>query len=244
MNDQDYILFEDYLLEVLSETEKAAFETRLETDLKFKERFNTYKELSAFLTHKFENETNTNVFQNNLNNISKTYFEKQASPKKRISMKPWQYAMAASVLLIIGISVFNNFSSPVYNDFANYDSISLTVRGEQDALLKTAETAFNAKDFSKADEAFKSLILMDKDNVEIKFYRALSSLELNKFDTAEGLLIELSNGQSAFKNKAIWYLALSKLKQNEYEDCLEILKSLPPYAEDYESAQKLIKKLD
>ena len=244
MNENDYILFEDYLLESLSETDKVAFEARLETDSNFKESFNTYKELSSFLEHKFENETNSNTFKTNLESISKTFFDKQTTSKKLIRVKPWQFAAAASVLLLIGISVFNNFSSPVYEDFSNYDSISLTVRGDQDALLKTAETAFNTKDFVRADEAFKSLILMDKDNVEIKFYRALTNLELNKFDTAASLLLNISSGQSAYKHKATWYLALSKLKQNEYEDCLEILKTIPEDSEDYKNAQKLIKKLD
>lgn len=244
MNDQDYILFEDYLLEALSETEKTSFETRLETDLKFKESFNIYKDLSLFLKDKFENEETTNTFQNNLNNISKNYFDNDAKPKKVISFKPWQFAIAASMLLLIGISIFKNFSSPVYEDFAKYEAISLTVRGEHDALLKTAETTFNKKDFAKAEEAFKSLMLMDTDNAEIKFYRAISNLELNKFDTADNLLVGLSNGQSAFKNKAIWYLALSKLKQNELDDCLEILKTIPKDADDFENAQSLIKKLD
>ncbi|MBP0904698.1 hypothetical protein ACFSKN_10560 [Mariniflexile gromovii] len=244
MDEQDYILFENYILEALSETEKDAFETRLKTDSKFNESFNTYKELSSFLEHKFENEATSAAFHNNLKNISNSYFEKQKAPKKVISFKPWQFAMAASILLLIGFTIFNNFSSPVYEDFANYDSINLTVRGDQDALLKTAENAFNSKDFAKADEAFKSLMLMDKDNTELKFYRAIASLELNKFDTAEGLLIGLSKGQSVYKNKATWYLALSKLKQEEYDDCLEILKTIPEDAEDYKAAQKLIKKLD
>ncbi|CAH8281294.1 hypothetical protein EV196_101375 [Mariniflexile fucanivorans] len=244
MDDQDYILFENYLLDELSETEKDAFETRLKTDSKFNESFNTYKELSSFLEHKFQNEATSTAFQNNLKNISKTYFEKQDAPIKVISFKPWQFVAAASVLLLIGITLFNTFSSPVYEDFANHNAISLTVRGEQDALLNTAENAFNTKDFTKADEAFKSLMLIDKDNAELQFYRAISSLELNKFDTAESLLIALSKGQSAYKNKAIWYLALSKLKQKEYDDCVEILKTIPEEAEDYNAAQKLIKKLD
>lgn len=244
MNEQDYILFEDYLLEALSETDKNAFETRLETDSKFNESFITYKELTSFLEDKFENEETTNAFQNNLNDISKNYFDTQKAPKKVISFKSWQLAIAASVLLLIGISIFNNFSSPVYEDFANYESISLTVRGEQDALLKTAETAFNKKDFAKAEAAFKSLLLMEKENTEVKYYSALANIELNKFETADNLLMDLGNGQSAFKNKAIWYLALSKLKQNELDDCLEILKTIPEDADDFENAQKLIKKLD
>lgn len=244
MNDQDYILFEEYLSGTLSETDKIAFEIRLQEDLKYKESFRTYKELSSFLEQKFENEDESKVFQTNLENISKNYFEKEISPRKLLPVKPWQFAAAASVLLLIGVFVFNNISNPVYEDFSNYDTISLTVRGEQDALLKTAENAFNSNDFKKADEAFKSLVLLDNENAELKFYRALSNLELNKFDIAENLLIDVSSGQSVFKNKAIWYQALSKLKQKEYEECLEILRTLPQEAEDYEAAQKLIQDLN
>ncbi|PKQ46827.1 tetratricopeptide repeat protein [Confluentibacter flavum] len=244
MKEQDYILFENYILGDLSETEKNAFETQLKADSKFNDSFNTYKELSSFLEHKFENEAASTAFQSNLENISKTYFEKQDAPIKVIRFKIWQYAVAATVALLIGITVFNNFSSPVYEDFADYNSISLTVRGEQDALLKTAENAFNTKDFAKAEEAFRSLMLIDKDNAELQFYRAVANLELNKFEMAESLLTSLSKGQSAYKNKAIWYLALSDLKQKDYDACLEILKTIPEDADDYDEAQKLIKKLD
>ena len=242
MEDQDYILFENYLLGDLSKGDIYTFESRLKSDSKFKDSFNTYKEFSNFLEHKFENDAASTAFQNNLKNISKTYFEKQETPKKRF--KPWQYAMAATIALLIGITVFNNFSTPVYSDYSNYESISLTVRGEQDALLNTAENAFNTKDFAKAEEAFKSLMVIEKDNVELQFYRAVSNLELNKFEVAESLLTSLSKGQSAYKNKAIWYLALSNLKQKEYDDCLELLKTIPEDADDYKKAQKLIKKLD
>ena len=244
MDEQDYILFESYILGDLPETEKIAFETRLKTDTIFNESFNTYKELSSFLEHKISNDATSTAFQNNVKNISKAYFEKQETPKKAINFKPWQYAMAASVALLIGIVLFNNLATPSYSDYATHGNISLTVRGEQETLLQTAENAFNARDFVKAEEAFNSLMLIDGDNVEIQFYNAIANLELNDFETAEILLNNIKNGESAYKNKAIWYLALSKLKQNEHDACLEILKTIPEDAEDYGKAQKLIKKLD
>lgn len=244
MEEQDYIQFEDYLSEDLSKTEKDAFETRLKTDSEFNQSFNTYKELSSFLEHKFENEATSTAFQNNLKNISKSYFEKQEVPKKVISFKPWQYAMAASVILLIGITMFNKLSNPVYSDYANYESISLTVRGNQDGLLKTAENAFNTKDFAKAEVAFKELLLTDEKNTELQFYRGVTNIELNNFAVADWLLKGLKDGNSVYKNKATWYLALSKLKQKKEAACLEILKTIPEDAEDYKEAQKLIYKLD
>ena len=58
------------------------------------------------------------------------------------------------------------------------------------------------------------------------------------------LLKDLSNGSSAYKQKAIWYLALSKLKQNDDAVCLDILRTISEDSEDYKRAQKLINKLD
>ncbi len=241
MEDQNYILFENYIQRRLSEAEQETFETRLKDDSEFKAGFNTYKELSGFLEHKFGNEAGAIAFQDNLKKISTSYFEKQ-QPKKVIRFKPWQYAVAASVLLLIGLFMFNS-SDPVYGDYANYKAISLTVRGHNNDLLKTAEIAFNTKDFAKADTAFKDLLEKDETNTELQFYRGIANIELNNYEVADNLLQILSKGTSVYKNKAIWYLALSKLKQNDTEACSAILKTLPEEADDYKTAQKLLKEL-
>lgn len=244
MEDQNHILFESYLSEELSPDEKLAFELRLKTEPKLKKDFKTYKELTSFLTHKFDHEEASEAFKNNLKTISNTYFEKGETPKKTIRFKPWQYAIAASVVLLVGVFVFNNFSSLRYTDFHTHQNISLTVRGDNPDLLHTAETAFNHKDFAKAETAFKALLDKGETNSELKLYSAIANIELSNYERAETLLNELKDGQSVYKNKAIWYLALSKLKQKNYEACLSILKTIPEDAEDYKQAQKLIKKLD
>ena len=244
MKDQNYILFESYLSKELSQDEIATFESRLKNESGFNQAFNTYKELASFLEHKFENEATSIAFQDNLKTISNTYFEKQETAKKVVRFKPWQYAMAASVVLLIGIFTFNNFSNPTFNDYNNYDIISLTVRGEQDALLKTAENAFNNENFAKAEAVFGQLLAHDDSNKELQLYRGIALLELDKFDEADSLFSRLSNMPSVYKNKAIWYLALSKLKQEDNNACLKILRTIPEDADDYKEAQKLIKKLE
>ncbi|MDO5979360.1 tetratricopeptide repeat protein [Flavivirga spongiicola] len=244
MEDQNYILFESYLSKELSQDEIDTFESRLKNELDFNQAFNTYKELSSFLEHKFENEATSIAFQDNLRTISNTYFEKQETAKKVVRFKPWQYAMAASVVLLIGIFTFNNFSNPTFNDYNNYDTISLTVRGGQDELLKTAENAFNNKDFVKAEAVFGQLLANDDSNKEWQLYRGIALLELDEFDEADSLFSRLSSESSVYKNKATWYLALSKLKHKDHDACLKILRTLPEDADDYKQAQKLIKKLE
>lgn len=248
MEDQDYILFENYLLGNLSEAEVKTFETRLKSDLKLQADFNTYKELSSFLEHKFENEEVSNAFKNNLETISNSHFNKEKSAsKKKQSVKTfnfYKYAVAACILVLFGVFTFNQFSNPMYDDYANYDRISFTVRGDNDELLKTAETAFNDKDFVKAKEAFEELLEKGNTSIEIKLYAGIANIELGDFEVADDILQDINNGESAYKYKATWYLALSKLKQKNFKACLEILKRIPEDADDYKQAQKLIKKLD
>jgi hypothetical protein len=244
MEDQDYILFESYLSNELSKDEAATFEARLKSEPDFNKAFNTFKALNSFLENKFENEEASTEFQNNLKSISNSYFEKQEAPKKVIQFKPWQYAMAASVALLIGIFLFNNFSNPSFNDYNDYESVSFTVRGVNDDLLLSAENAFNNKDFAKAEVVLSQLLIKDDSNQELQLYKGVSLMELNKFDEADNLFGKLSNESSAFKNKAKWYLALSKLKQENNDACIEILKTIPEVADDYKQAQKLINKLD
>lgn len=244
MEDQNYILFESYLSKELSQDEIKAFESRLKNESDFNQAFNTYKELASFLEHKFENEAASTAFQNNLKNISNTSFEKQETAKKVASFKPWQYAMAASVALLIGIFTFNNFSDPAFSDYNNYEAISLTVRGAEDDLLKEAENAFNNKDFAKAEVVFRNLIKTDSDNLELLLYASIANIELGNYEIADTILQDLRSGNSAYKNKATWYLALSKLKQKDHDTCLEILRAIPEDADDYKEAQKLINKLE
>jgi hypothetical protein len=61
---------------------------------------------------------------------------------------------------------------------------------------------------------------------------------------AEMLLNEIQHGTSIYKNKAIWYSALSELKQKNLEECKSLLRQIPEDSEDYDKAQELLKELD
>lgn len=249
MEEQDYILFEDCLSGNLDENATNAFETRLETDKAFEQSFSIYKDISAHLDHEIGNEEKTMDFRANLDSISHNYFSKLNAEQEKVETKKtfsfYKLAIAASVALLLGFFVFNQFSGdPSYSDFANYDQISLTVRGENDELLKEAETAFNTKNYEEAELLFNQILEQDSNNTEIELYKSITLIETNQFSEADELLKAISEGNSIYKNKAKWYLALSKLKQEDFEACNAVLKNIPEDAEDYEQAQKLLNKLD
>lgn len=241
MEEQDYILFDQYLLNDLSAEEREVFQERLNSDVEFNKSFNTYKELSHFLENKFE----ANDFKSTLESISNKHFiqtETIVETKRKTSV--FRLAIAASVIIFLGVFTYNQFSDPTYSDFADYDSIDLTVRGNQDELLTKAEKAFNNKKYEEAELLFNQILMKDPSNLEVELYKSITLIETGQSSEADELLWGISKTNSAYKNKAKWYWALSKLKQKENEACVEILKTILEDAEDYKQAQKLLNKLE
>jgi len=247
MNEQDYTYIEDYLSGHLDETEIILFEERLKTDKAFKDAFHVYKDLSAHLEYEIGYEQQRLDFKANLEHISQGYFDtlKTEQPKQKSKFFRWsQLAVAASVTLLVSIFAYNTLRQPSYSDYNSFEPISITVRSTEDELTTKAENAFNAKDFKTAEVLLGQLLKQDPENLELQLYRGVTLIETDQFQAADRLLMKLSETNSAFKNKVKWYWALSQLKQENYENCMSILKTISEDSEDYEQAQKLLKKLD
>ncbi len=248
MEEQNYIQFEAYLFEELTQEETNAFELQLQNDKEFQESFETYKEFSSFLENKYKNESARNDFKENLKNISEKHFGTRKTETKIetkvVRFKAWQYAIAASVLLLIGVTIFQQFSTPSFGDYNQYDTVSLTLRGDQDELIQKAETAFNVRDFKNAELYFDNLTDVYSENIEYQLYHAISLVELDFFDEADAVFGRISEANSVYRYETVWRHALSKLKQEDVAGCSALLEIIPQEAEVYKKAQKLLKKLN
>jgi predicted Zn-dependent protease len=248
MKEADYIQYDQYLFDELSVEERLGFEKRLESDLEFKKSFNTYKELSNFLENKFENEAETNSFKANLESISNAHFNqnevKTVAKKATKTVTLIKYLVAASVALLFGIFAFNQFSNPTYSDYSTHEPMT-TNRGEGNVKdLIEATKAFNSKDYNKANSLLEKVLEKDPDNSELQLYYAITNIELDNFKIADTELNKLINGKSAYKNSALWYAALSRLKQRNIDATIVLLKQVPEGADNYKEAQKLLDKLE
>jgi hypothetical protein len=242
MNEELYILFENYLNNDLSESEKKDFENQLQNDSDIQEKFEIYKELNGYLETKFSSESVD--FKKNLETISKENFTlNKVSKSKVISFKPWQYAIAAMLILSFGMLILNQNGSPEFNDYNQHENAYFTERGNVIKNLKQAQEAFNAKNYKEAIINFE-LVLKSYNRPEVEFFYAVSLLEENRLEECEIIFNKIKLGKSIYKDKATWYLALSSLKQKKYEDCKNYIKQLPIDAEDYDKAKKLLKELD
>lgn len=240
MNEERYIVFDQYLANEMSEVEKINFEKQLSEDQELATAFEIFKELHLHLESKFGNETKLKAFKKNLKSISKEHFKTKKT--KVIAFKPWQYAIAASVAILVGLFVFQNIN-PDFDDYNNPETATFIERGNVNENLKLAQDAFNAKNYKKAIPYFE-VVLKGNKSPEIQYFYAISLLEDNQFPKAETNLLDLKWGTSIYKDRATWYLALLKLKQKDYRSCKQILLTIPDNFEDYDQVQQLLNELD
>lgn len=246
MQKERYIRFDRYLNNELPEEELKSFEEQLKSDIDFKEDFEVYCALESSLGSKFENEEKVLALRKTLSDLGSQHIKQGDNNKKEtkvISLFRYRNLMvAASIALLIGFFLFNN-GSPVYGDFAQHNPLELVVRGDNNEAISKAEAAFNSKNYG---EALKQLTILSNNypnDPEISLYLGISQLELNNYAEAETIFNYISDGNSALATKAVWYKALTFLKQKKLNECKEVLKTIPESAEEYPQAKRLLKKL-
>ena len=250
----DYLEIENYLLGELDNKQLLAFEKRLKEDANFAKKVALYKEIDLTLSSRFSSYEEENKLRNTLEDLGTIHISKPISNQikdefkkketKVFSLKKYsKYLVAASLILFASLIWMNTNSQPNYKDYVNYDTIELTVRGDNNQHSAAAQKAFNAKNFEKAQKEFEILLKEDATKVELQLYLAISLVEQDKFALADSILNKIILGDSVYKNKALWNLALSKLKQKDYKSCKEVLRKIPKSADDYNKAQELLKKM-
>ncbi len=245
MKDYNWNTIEKYFAGDLTPSELAAFETLLKNGKDFKEVVELYQDIENTLTSRVTNMQEENDLRNTLEDLGKIHIKKETTKTAKVfKLKPYiKYVVAASLVLFATLFYLNNSNTGLYADFAKHPNLDLVVRGNTNAHEVNAQKAFNAKNYALAEQELSILLAADSTKVELQLYLAISLMEQNKFVLAESILEKIKNGNSIYKNKAIWNLALCKLKQKDFKACKQILKTLPKEAEDYETAQKLLHKL-
>lgn len=240
MNEERYILFDQYLQGEMTVEEKDNFEKQLSEDHELSSEFETFKEVQLRLKTKFEFEEEREAFKANLTTISDTHFN--TSKPKVVVMRPWYLAAAASVIILFGLFFFD-YNNPSFADYDNPETASFVERGDSNAVLIGAQTAFNDGKYAAAIPLFEE-ILKENQTPEIQYFYGVSLLEESKYPKAEAVFNELRSGTSAYKDKATWSLALSKLKQKKYDQCKEILQTISQDYENYDEVEHLLDELD
>ncbi|OMQ08550.1 tol-pal system YbgF family protein [[Flexibacter] sp. ATCC 35103] len=240
MNEERYILFDQYLQGEMTAEEKDSFEQNLSHDHELALEFDTFREVQLRLKDKFEFEEEREAFKANLTTISDKHFN--TNKAKVVVMRPWFYAAAASIIILFGLFFFD-YNNPTFADYDNPEPASFVERGDTNATLKEVQTAFNDGKYAAAIPLFEE-ILKENKTPEIQYFYGVALLEESKYPKAESIFNELRSGTSAYKEKATWNLALSKLKQKKYAACKEILETISQDYENYDDVEKLLDELN
>jgi hypothetical protein len=245
MEDEIYVLIESYLNKDLTPEESHAFEERIKNNPKLAQLVDAYRDISKHITVREARKGDEKVLKETLSNISEVILkevEGETTVGKQVSLNRFYWVAAASVFLVgVAFLYFSHFTSyPLYSEYATHDPLALTVRGDEDSLKLKAEETFNQGDYILSVEFLSELLKNDPENTRLQLYLAIALLEADQYDEAESYLDLIRQGQSVFKDKATWYLALSNLKQKKYNRCKELLEEIPDASDDYLKAQALL----
>jgi predicted Zn-dependent protease len=242
MDEKQLELFEAYLNDELNKIDRIAFEEKLVNDMLFKEDFNLYQSINNTLASRFNNREAEKELRSTFNSIQNS----NKTTKKVIplfSMK--KILVAASIALLVTLSVFNYNSKPSFNDYNSYDNLSLTVRGDNDIEKQLLEKYFNNRQFSKALPLFEDLLKDNPNDNKLTLYKALALLETGNTNKSLVLFDKLiQGGNKLYKDNALWYKSLAYLKMKDYNACKKTLQKLNQNSDYYNEAQELSKSLE
>jgi hypothetical protein len=238
--------FERYLLDQMTGTEKAEFETDMENNPLLKEQL----ELECDIVQQIQ-QIRSRAFVEHQINVAK----KEMKNGRIIKMTLYTITSIAAVFLLFFVinGLFQNqkyetlyaASFEVYpNDYVDTEA---NYRGDAtiDSLLLSAMAAYEKNKFSEAEALFYE-VLRKNNNPEIRFFLAVTQLENNKPELAISALNGLYSQPKDFRyyEQTRWYLALAHLKLHNKTEAKNYLNELVKQEKKYwDRAKELLAKL-
>ncbi|MEM7105656.1 MAG: hypothetical protein AAF502_21135 [Bacteroidota bacterium] len=230
-------LIQDYLANRLSEEDKVLVDNLLKTDREFQKLYASHLELSMAFRISSEKalkkqlqELDASMTTESLdNNIKKSNF----GLLRRL-------AIAAIFILgvFIGIDQFradNDVFDSYYEICPNtYLPITRgeTNTGKEYEVFKAYENGY----YATAETNFEE-ILRSKNDLNIRFYYAMTLLNQDKYDLALAELKTLTDQTYDYQIESLWYAALIQIKKQDYNVAKEYLLKLRSLNSSYKSQE-------
>lgn len=247
MNERDFTLINDYFNGLLSPGDAQAVEARAAADAEFGVEFALRQQMEAFPRRAAQRK----VFADTLTAVEADFFqekkmeapESQPTMTARVNRMRWLAAAASLALVAAAVWFFTSPGEPSYRQYAQHAPLSLTSRGAADQMAGEAEAAFTKKDYAAALAALDRLLAEQPDNLTAQLYKGICLIELDRAADARAVLEPMASGLSALRSEAVWYVALSYLKEKNTAACRNELSKIPAGDMRYGQAQELLKKL-
>ncbi|GGG42512.1 tetratricopeptide repeat protein [Bizionia arctica] len=239
MNNQELLYL--YFSNSLTPEQETLFQSLLATDVAFKAEFEYEKNLQKAIKSSETDRLKSKLqdVEQNLNKQDKSIFNYR------------NFAIAASIVLLMGWFGYNTFFSTNYNslydsNFSEYPNTvyPITRSDDSNSLEREAFVAYETKNYQIAIEKFDALTESDKQEY-VNFYKAQAYLGLEDTNNAKALFIQILTEDTSFVAEANWYLALIAIKEKDKTQAIAYLENLVSnYNYNKNKAQELIDKLN
>ncbi len=240
--EKNFTLIDKYFQNKLNDDEQNAFQQKLDSDQEFAEEFAFQKSMHIY----FEGAKNKANLTQKLDKLGQEFFKEETKPKsaKIINRKfIWTIISAAAIGLLLILS--NPFASPdLYQNFAHHQNLALIVKSDNSDWAKKAEHDFNTQNYTQAIIDLNAYLKENPNQQRALLALGISHLETNHIKAATRVFTQIRNGNSTLKNYGTWYLALTSVKNKDFEKAKQLLKEIPSSdASLYAKAQELLKEL-
>jgi tetratricopeptide (TPR) repeat protein len=238
---------ESYFQHTLNADERAAFETRCETDENFA------KEVAFYIASR--QVLREALLEQKVSAWKEEAIKEESAPVismvKKTSFARWlAYAAAACILLAVSMFLFETQNSPerLASDYVkkNYSSISIEMSADSDVITKGMD-AYNRGNYDEALNYFVKAKRTDTANSYLKQYTGLAYFQKKDYDRALKEFDTLSNMQGLQSNPGDFLKALTLLERSKAGDKEEakrlLVKVLNEDEEDSKEAGELKSKL-
>ncbi|CAL2077310.1 hypothetical protein [Tenacibaculum sp. 190524A05c] len=189
-------LIQKYHSNKLNNEEQMLFDNLANTNDEFKALLKEHENLNAAFQIIEDNEVSDLIKNLESKNNDKNIFLK----------------IAAAITIFITGYYFLFYSGTNYDSyFEEYPNVYYPItRGASENDLQKAFSAYEQQNYELAIQKFDSLLIENK-IPEIKFYKAMSLLNMGKKDEALALLKELSVINFDYSEETLWYLSITSI---------------------------------
>ena len=232
-------LIQDYLDGRLTEEQKVEFKHRLENESEFKQEKESLerieKELSILGAENFKGRV-----QQFEEDFKSTQIEHRLKPARSLNT---YYAIAASLVLAVaaGYLLFMSPQSSPESLYQSYyspyeDMILERGNSESPQGLQEAMNAYNEGNFEISSAKFITFLDQNPDQNGVWLYLGIAQSETGEYNKAEASFTK-ARANDQFAQQAMWYNAMSYLKQGKKDKAINQLKEIQNLSNHYKEKE-------
>lgn len=220
---------ERYLMHDMSLEEEAIFSARIASDPGLKEKTDEFKLILLAVKE--------NKLQSQLSNFHQDVNKALPKPQETSIYKSKFLFAAASILVIIGFSIWlvtnSTREEQLYADYYKPDPGLVSAMGiSENYAFDRGMIDYKMGDYDSAIKLWDSLIVLQGTNDTLSYYLGSALLGNDQAEKAIPYLKKIADSENVFTEDANWYLGLALLKMKKHKDALMyIRKSAQPEKE-------------